>query len=84
MQHSIIINQTAGSLAAKTSGLQKQKLTSHPSVKSELEKGESLTQDRSILGHITDPIYLDFEYSEDPVVVSGKLVTRCVIHRSAQ
>ncbi|KAH9926741.1 DJ-1 [Fomitopsis serialis] len=45
----------AGSMAAKTSGLPKQPLTSHPSVKSELEN--------------------DFEYSEEPVVVSGKLVT---------
>ena len=23
---------------------------------------------------------IDYEYSEEPVVVSGKLVTRCVIH----
>ncbi|KAF8065031.1 class I glutamine amidotransferase-like protein [Lyophyllum atratum] len=45
----------AGSLAALTSGLPKQRLTSHPSVKKELEE--------------------DFEYSEEPVVVSGKLVT---------
>ncbi|EKM57044.1 uncharacterized protein PHACADRAFT_160579 [Phanerochaete carnosa HHB-10118-sp] len=45
----------AGSLAAKTSGLAKQPITSHPSVKSELEK--------------------NFDYREDPVVVSGKLVT---------
>ncbi|KIP03548.1 hypothetical protein PHLGIDRAFT_94627 [Phlebiopsis gigantea 11061_1 CR5-6] len=45
----------AGSLAAKTSGLPKQPLTSHPSVKSHLED--------------------DFEYSEEPVVVSGQLVT---------
>ncbi|GJE93761.1 DJ-1/PfpI family protein [Phanerochaete sordida] len=45
----------AGSLAAKTAGLPKQPLTSHPSVKSELEK--------------------EFEYSEEPVVVSGTLVT---------
>lgn len=45
----------AGSLAAKTSGLPKQPITSHPSVKSQLEK--------------------DFDYREEPVVVSGKLVT---------
>ncbi|KZT70473.1 DJ-1 protein [Daedalea quercina L-15889] len=45
----------AGSLAAKTAGLPKQPLTSHPSVKSQLES--------------------DFEYSEEPVVVSGRLVT---------
>ncbi|EJD05557.1 DJ-1 [Fomitiporia mediterranea MF3/22] len=45
----------AGSLAAKTSSLPRQPLTSHPSVKNELDKG--------------------FEYSDDPVVVSGKLVT---------
>ncbi|PCH44868.1 DJ-1 [Wolfiporia cocos MD-104 SS10] len=45
----------AGSMAAQTAGLPKQPLTSHPSVKSQLEK--------------------DFEYSEEPVVVSGKLVT---------
>ncbi|KAH9835268.1 DJ-1 [Rhodofomes roseus] len=45
----------AGSMAAKTAGLPKQPLTSHPSVKAQLEG--------------------DFEYSEEPVVVSGKLVT---------
>ncbi|KAJ8522412.1 hypothetical protein ONZ45_g1001 [Pleurotus djamor] len=45
----------AGSLAALTSKLPRQKLTSHPSVKAELEK--------------------DFDYSEDPVVVSNNLVT---------
>ncbi|EMD34771.1 hypothetical protein CERSUDRAFT_140432 [Gelatoporia subvermispora B] len=45
----------AGSLAALTAGLEKQPLTSHPSVKSHLEK--------------------DFIYSEQPVVVSGRLVT---------
>ncbi|KAH8101830.1 DJ-1 [Cristinia sonorae] len=45
----------AGSLAALTSNLPKQPLTSHPSVQSQLES--------------------DFTYSNDPVVVSGKLVT---------
>ncbi|KAL1661834.1 class I glutamine amidotransferase-like protein [Schizophyllum commune] len=45
----------AGSLAAQTSKLPKQPLTSHPSVKAQLEA--------------------DYEYSESPVVVSGKLVT---------
>ncbi|OCH93961.1 DJ-1 protein [Obba rivulosa] len=45
----------AGSLAALTAGLPNQPLTSHPSVKSQLEKA--------------------FVYSEQPVVVSGKLVT---------
>jgi len=45
----------AGSLAALRSGLPRQPLTSHPAVKTHLEK--------------------DFEYSEEPVVVSGKLVT---------
>ncbi|KAH6903161.1 class I glutamine amidotransferase-like protein [Coprinopsis sp. MPI-PUGE-AT-0042] len=45
----------AGSLAAKSAGLPKQPLTSHPSVKKDLED--------------------DFEYSEEPVVVSGKLIT---------
>ncbi|KIM85741.1 hypothetical protein PILCRDRAFT_816947 [Piloderma croceum F 1598] len=45
----------AGSLTALTSKLPHQPLTSHPSVKSELEK--------------------HFAYSEDAVVVSGKLVT---------
>jgi len=45
----------AGSLAALTAGLARQPLTSHPSVKTLLEK--------------------DFDYSEEPVVVSGKLVT---------
>jgi len=45
----------AGSLTALTSKLPHQPLTSHPSVKSDLEK--------------------HFAYSEDSVVVSGKLVT---------
>ncbi|THV04783.1 class I glutamine amidotransferase-like protein [Dendrothele bispora CBS 962.96] len=45
----------AGSLAALTSGLPKQPLTSHPSVKLALES--------------------NFDYSDDPVVVSGNLVT---------
>ncbi|OBZ77404.1 Glutathione-independent glyoxalase DJR-1.1 [Grifola frondosa] len=45
----------AGSMAALTSGLPKQPLTSHPSVRDYLKE--------------------DFEYSEDPVVVSGTLVT---------
>ncbi|PSR78630.1 hypothetical protein PHLCEN_2v7377 [Hermanssonia centrifuga] len=45
----------AGSLAALTSSLPKQPLTSHPSVKAKLAD--------------------HFEYSDDPVVISGKLVT---------
>ncbi|KAI0714222.1 DJ-1 [Fomitopsis betulina] len=45
----------AGSLAAKSSGLPRQLVTSHPSVMSQLDT--------------------DYEYSEEPVVVSGKLVT---------
>ncbi|KAI0938598.1 hypothetical protein AcV5_000239 [Taiwanofungus camphoratus] len=45
----------AGALAALTSRLPSQPLTSHPSVKPVLDK--------------------DFDYSEEPVVVSGKLVT---------
>ncbi|RPD65739.1 DJ-1 [Lentinus tigrinus ALCF2SS1-7] len=45
----------AGSLAALTSKVPKQPLTSHPSVRDQLKDG--------------------FEYSEEPVVVSGKLVT---------
>ncbi|KAI0711390.1 DJ-1 [Earliella scabrosa] len=45
----------AGSLAALTSKLPKQAITSHPSVREQLANA--------------------FEYSEDPVVVSGKLVT---------
>ncbi|KAL5476942.1 hypothetical protein ACEPAI_3128 [Sanghuangporus weigelae] len=49
----------AGPLAAKTSGLPRQPLTSHPSVKSELDK--------------------DYDYREDAVVVSGRLVTSCVL-----
>ncbi|KAF9530712.1 class I glutamine amidotransferase-like protein [Crepidotus variabilis] len=45
----------AGILAALSAGLPNQPLTSHPSVRSQLEK--------------------DFDYKEDPVVVSGHLVT---------
>lgn len=55
---SIIISRE-GSLAAKTSLLPTQPLTSHPSVKSELQD--------------------NFDYKEESVVVSGKLVTRCVL-----
>uniref|UniRef100_A0A8H8CHD5 D-lactate dehydratase n=1 Tax=Psilocybe cubensis TaxID=181762 RepID=A0A8H8CHD5_PSICU len=46
----------AGSLAAKTAGLARQPLTSHPSVKAQLDH--------------------DFDYLEDPVVVSDNLITR--------
>ncbi|KAI0646564.1 DJ-1 [Trametes meyenii] len=45
----------AGSLAALTSGLEKQPITSHPSVREQLKDA--------------------FEYIEEPVVVSGKLIT---------
>ncbi|KAG6814463.1 hypothetical protein H0H93_012952, partial [Arthromyces matolae] len=45
----------AGSLAALASGLPKQPLTSHPSVKAQLED--------------------QYDYSEEPVVVSGNLIT---------
>ncbi|KAI0765314.1 DJ-1 [Fomes fomentarius] len=45
----------AGSLTALTSKLPKQPLTSHPSVRDQLEDA--------------------FEYSEEPVVVSGRLIT---------
>ncbi|KAF5325067.1 hypothetical protein D9619_009893 [Psilocybe cf. subviscida] len=45
----------AGSLAAKSAKLHRQPLTSHPSVKSQLEN--------------------DFDYLEDPVVVSDNLIT---------
>ncbi|KAI0674572.1 DJ-1 [Trametes maxima] len=45
----------AGSLAALTSGLEKQPITSHPSVRDQLKDA--------------------FEYSEESVVVSGKLIT---------
>ncbi|KIY67252.1 DJ-1 protein [Cylindrobasidium torrendii FP15055 ss-10] len=45
----------AGSLTALTSGLPKQPLTSHPSVK--------------------DQLTAQFEYAEEPVVISGNLVT---------
>ncbi|KAK7026328.1 glutathione-independent glyoxalase DJR-1.1 [Favolaschia claudopus] len=45
----------AGSLTALTSKLPRQPITSHPSVKAQLEN--------------------DYDYSEDPVVISNKLVT---------
>jgi len=54
-QHRFVGMICAGSLAALRAKLTKQPLTSHPSVKSQLDK--------------------DFEYSEEPVVVSGHLVT---------
>ncbi|KAJ7728657.1 class I glutamine amidotransferase-like protein [Mycena metata] len=49
----------AGSLTALSSKLPRQPLTSHPSVKAQLEN--------------------DFDYSEQPVVVSKNLVTRYVV-----
>ena len=67
----------AGSLAAKTSGIALgERLTSHPSVKGELEKREcccsSREQEKKLNrgGRSTD-----YRYSEDRVVVSGNLVT---------
>ncbi|KAF5384072.1 hypothetical protein D9615_003423 [Tricholomella constricta] len=54
----------AGSLAALRSGLPRQPLTSHPSVRKDLEKGMSCRR-----------VSNDFDYSEEPVVVSGNLVT---------
>ncbi|KAJ7092943.1 class I glutamine amidotransferase-like protein, partial [Mycena belliarum] len=45
----------AGGLTALTSKLPRQPLTSHPSVKTQLEN--------------------DFDYSEDPVIISGGLIT---------
>ncbi|KAF7980307.1 hypothetical protein HWV62_39097 [Athelia sp. TMB] len=70
----------AGSLAALTAKLPSQPLTSHPSVKEQLAKcahmsskpGEGLT------------CGIDFEYSDESVVVSGKLVTRFVLLQWSQ
>lgn len=60
-------------MAALTSKLKKQPVTSHPSVREHLDKGKNPTL----------PLYskltykrIDFEYAEDNVVVSGQLVTR--------
>ena len=70
-----------GSLAALRSNLPKQPLTSHPSVKSQLDKGKQpppspLLSYHIIFSYFTEPlILLDFTYSDDPVVVSGTLVT---------
>lgn len=62
-----------GSLTALTAGLPKQPLTSFPTVKAELEKGESVS---TALHQRVLKAPKDFEYREDPVVVSGRLVTR--------
>lgn len=62
-----------GSLAALSSGLPSQPLTSHPSVKEDLQSRESHL--RSTLSRQADLDGVDFQYSEEPVVVSGHLVT---------
>lgn len=64
-----------GSLAAKTAKLPRQKLTSHPSVKAELEQGE-YNRYKLYPSLVKIPSCIDFEYIEAPVVVSGNLVTR--------
>lgn len=66
----------SGTLAALTSGLPKQPVTSHPSVKDRLEKG---TPARPCQVICNSPGDVDFEYKEDNVVVSGHLVTRFVL-----
>lgn len=60
-------------MAALTSKLKKQPVTSHPSVREHLDKGK----------YPTLPLYwkltykrIDFDYAEDSVVASGQLVTR--------
>ena len=74
----------AGSLAAKSSGIALgEPITSHPSVKGDLEKRESrflpLDSHLSCLA-TASPLTLfcpvDYQYSEDRVVISNNLVTR--------
>jgi len=63
-----------GSLAAKTAKLPRQKITSHPSVKAELQQGDYNCYKTQRLFFLISCV--DFEYIEEPVVVSGNLITR--------
>jgi len=63
-------------LAAKTSGLQGESITSHPSVKEELKKGTTLVPVPPSNPLLSLTYYQDFSYQEESVVISGKLVTR--------
>ncbi len=67
----------SGSLAALTSKLRKQPLTSHPSVKGQLEEGAALCI-IEILPSVTesDRVETVFDYKEESVVVSNNLITR--------
>jgi protein DJ-1 len=68
----------SGSLAALTSGLPKQPITSHPSVKGQLGERWILLEPASD-DMTTHWRGLDFDYKDDSVVVSGRLVTRFVL-----
>ena len=62
-------------MAALTSKLPKQPLTSHPSVKSKLETGTFLTFALRYISETTTVHVSEYDYREDPVVVSGNLIT---------
>ena len=62
-----------GSLVELTSGLPNQPLTSHPSVKGQLE---SSAYDTTICGEECINHLSEFAYREVPVIVSNNLITR--------
>ena len=62
-------------MAALTSKLPKQPLTSHPSVKSKLETGTFLTFALRYISETTTVHVSEYDYREDSVVVSGNLIT---------
>jgi hypothetical protein len=67
-------SSTLASLVAKTCQLPRQPLTSHPSVKEQLDKGNAAHHFSRypLLCHRS----IDFDYREDSVVRSGNLITR--------
>lgn len=68
------LNTLSGSLAAKTSAFPKLSLTSHPSVKGELETGEAIVS--PLMRNINSQTYAEYIYEEEPVVVDSGLITR--------
>jgi hypothetical protein len=76
---SLIQSPAIASLVAKSSQLPRQPLTSHPSVREQLDKGSARI-------HFSDSqrlevkfFPLDFDYREDSVVISGNLITRYLV-----
>jgi hypothetical protein len=75
------LNQTPAiaSLVAKSSHLPRQPLTSHPSVKEQLDKGSVRVHFSRWPMSQSNFFLLDFDYREDSVVISGNLITRYLV-----